>query len=199
MLTHILGSVPSYVIHCLTAPRSLTTPAPLAYRRTSLLDVLWHLHRPALCASSHLCRYFCGPLTRSSDIYHVSFPNDHRFIQASVYIIFLLDIFQSIVAASEGWQFLVNGWGRQVNLAFPGWTFTALPIVSSLGAYFVHPLSVSADRAGTSRDSLTWGASILRLENMAARPLENHPDMHHSRTFGSRPFVRPNNQFTAAI
>ncbi|EJF61575.1 hypothetical protein DICSQDRAFT_105720 [Dichomitus squalens LYAD-421 SS1] len=65
-------------------------------------------------------------------IYHVSFPHDRRSIQAAVYLIFLLDIFQTIVAASEGWQFLVNGWGRQINLQFPGWTFTALPIVSSL-------------------------------------------------------------------
>nr|VWO95644.1 Non-canonical non-ribosomal peptide synthetase FUB8 (EC (Fusaric acid biosynthesis protein 8) [Ganoderma boninense] len=65
--------------------------------------------------------------------YHVSFPNDNRLIQTAVYVIYLLDIFQSIVAASEAWQFLVAGWGRQINIDFPGWTFTALPIVSSLG------------------------------------------------------------------
>ncbi|PIL27160.1 hypothetical protein GSI_10301 [Ganoderma sinense ZZ0214-1] len=65
-------------------------------------------------------------------IYHVSFPNDRRLIQAAVYVIYLLDIFQSIVAASQAWQFLVAGWGRHINLEFPGWTFTALPIVSSL-------------------------------------------------------------------
>ncbi|KAM5543843.1 hypothetical protein V8D89_002460 [Ganoderma adspersum] len=65
-------------------------------------------------------------------IYHVSFPNDRQLIQAAVYVIYLLDIFQSIVAASQAWQFLVVGWGRRINLEYPGWTFTALPIVSSL-------------------------------------------------------------------
>ncbi|KAI0764678.1 hypothetical protein C8Q74DRAFT_1370609 [Fomes fomentarius] len=65
-------------------------------------------------------------------IYHVSFTRDHRFIQASVYLIFLLDVFQSVVAANQGWQVLVSGWGRPDNLEFPGWTFTALPIVSTI-------------------------------------------------------------------
>ena len=71
--------------------------------------------------------------TAAADIYHVSFPNDRQLIQAAVYVIYLLDIFQSIVAASQAWQFLVVGWGRRINLEYPGWTFTALPIVSSLG------------------------------------------------------------------
>lgn len=71
-----------------------------------------------------------------TDIYHVSFARDHRFIQTSVYTIFLLDVFQSIVAANEGWQVLIAGWGRTVNIAYPGWTFIALPIVSSLGIFY---------------------------------------------------------------
>ncbi|KAI0700689.1 hypothetical protein C8T65DRAFT_742017 [Cerioporus squamosus] len=73
----------------------------------------------------------------ATDIYHVSFSGDHRFIQISAYAIFLLDVFQSIVAANEGWQVLVVGWGRSVNLEYPGWTFTALPIVSSLVSLWV--------------------------------------------------------------
>ena len=52
----------------------------------------------------------------------------------SVYTIFALDVFQSIVVACEAWQTLCAGWGRAVNLRFPGWTFTALPIVSSISA-----------------------------------------------------------------
>ncbi|TFK81603.1 hypothetical protein K466DRAFT_604365 [Polyporus arcularius HHB13444] len=70
-------------------------------------------------------------------IYHVSFARDHRFIQTSVYTIFLLDVFQSIVAANEGWQVLIAGWRRTVNIAYPGWTFIALPIVSSLVSLWV--------------------------------------------------------------
>ncbi|KAI0683531.1 hypothetical protein C8Q76DRAFT_762787 [Earliella scabrosa] len=71
-------------------------------------------------------------------IYHVSFGfRDHRFIQVSVYTIFLLDIFQSIVAANEGWQTLIAGWGRPENLRYPGWTFIALPIVSTFVSMWV--------------------------------------------------------------
>ena len=69
------------------------------------------------------------------DIYHVSFPRDRFAVWASVYTIFALDIFQSIVVACEAWQTLCAGWGRSVNLQFPGWTFTALPIVSSISRY----------------------------------------------------------------
>lgn len=85
-----------------------------------------------LCKSPGSTKEGCSDNNRL-DIYHVSFPNDRKLIQAAVYIIFLLDMFQSIVAASVAWRFLVAGWGRRVNFEFPGWTFTALPIVSSLG------------------------------------------------------------------
>ncbi|KAI1790129.1 hypothetical protein LXA43DRAFT_891511 [Ganoderma leucocontextum] len=70
-------------------------------------------------------------------IYHVSFPRDRFAVWVSVYTIFVLDIFQSIVVASEAWQTLCAGWGRSVNLQFPGWTFTALPIVSSIISVWV--------------------------------------------------------------
>ena len=66
-----------------------------------------------------------------TDIYHVSFPRERFALWASVYTIFALDVFQSIVVACEAWQTLCAGWGRPVNLQFPGWTFTGLPIVSS--------------------------------------------------------------------
>ncbi|TFK91950.1 hypothetical protein K466DRAFT_481589 [Polyporus arcularius HHB13444] len=70
-------------------------------------------------------------------IYHVSFPRDRKAIVWSVYTIFALDVFQSIVVASEAWQTLCAGWGRPVNLQFPGWTFTGLPIVSSVVSVWV--------------------------------------------------------------
>ncbi|TBU62368.1 hypothetical protein BD310DRAFT_919268 [Dichomitus squalens] len=70
-------------------------------------------------------------------IYHVSFPCERWAIWASVYIIFALDIFQSIVVANEAWETLCSGWGRPINLQFPGWTFTALPIVSSIISVWV--------------------------------------------------------------
>ena len=108
------------------------------------MDALRHFHRPAVYVlviasgstpfiprerhSDHVLR--C-PV---SDIYHVSFPRERFAIWVSVYIIFALDIFQSIVVANEAWETLCSGWGRPINLQFPGWTFTALPIVSSISA-----------------------------------------------------------------
>lgn len=96
------------------------------------MDALRHLHRPALCVHLPSSSAVMALSLTSTDIYHVSFTRDHRFIQASVYLIFLLELFQSIVAANQGWQVLVSGWGHPNNLEFPGWTFTALPIVSTI-------------------------------------------------------------------
>ncbi|KAI0313143.1 hypothetical protein OF83DRAFT_1175947 [Amylostereum chailletii] len=70
-------------------------------------------------------------------IYHISFPRERWTIQASVYIIFALDIFQSVVACALAWKTLCSGWGRPVNLQFPGWTFSAIPCVSSIVAAWV--------------------------------------------------------------
>ncbi|KAH9933136.1 uncharacterized protein BXZ73DRAFT_89798 [Epithele typhae] len=83
------------------------------------------------------CWMLFGISTVQLYIYHVSFPRDRFAIRASVYTIFALDIFQSIVVACEAWQTLCAGWGRPVNLQFPGWTFTGLPIVSSVISIWV--------------------------------------------------------------
>ena len=34
--------------------------------------------------------------------------------------------------AAVGWQVLVSGWGRPINLQFPGWSFAATPFVSGI-------------------------------------------------------------------
>ncbi|TFK91944.1 hypothetical protein K466DRAFT_582364 [Polyporus arcularius HHB13444] len=70
-------------------------------------------------------------------IYHVSFPRDRKAIVWSVYIIFMLDIFQSIVAASEAWQTMCFGWGRPITLQYPWWPFSGLPLVSGIISLWV--------------------------------------------------------------
>nr|VWO95456.1 Beta-glucosidase (EC [Ganoderma boninense] len=65
-------------------------------------------------------------------IYHTSFFRDPISIRAAVYGIFALDVFQSVVVAAVGWQVLVSGWGRPINLQFPGWSFAATPFVSGI-------------------------------------------------------------------
>ncbi|KAH9933145.1 uncharacterized protein BXZ73DRAFT_101112 [Epithele typhae] len=70
-------------------------------------------------------------------IYHVSFPQERPLIWASVYIIFILDLVQSVVVSGQTWDALVAGWGRPVNLEFPGWSITGLPLVSSIIALWV--------------------------------------------------------------
>ncbi|KAJ3755313.1 hypothetical protein EV360DRAFT_72951 [Lentinula raphanica] len=51
---------------------------------------------------------------------------------STVYIIFVLDVFQSVVVATSGWHTLCTGWGHPSVLQFPGWTFIALPCVSGI-------------------------------------------------------------------
>ncbi|KAJ3879846.1 hypothetical protein F5051DRAFT_325022, partial [Lentinula edodes] len=70
-------------------------------------------------------------------IYHLSFPLDSYILQGSVYTVFVLDVFQSIVVATTGWHTLCTGWGHPSSLQFPGWTFTALPCVSGVVAAWV--------------------------------------------------------------
>ncbi|PIL27201.1 hypothetical protein GSI_10345 [Ganoderma sinense ZZ0214-1] len=65
-------------------------------------------------------------------IYHTSFSRDPLSIQIAVYGIFFLDVFQSVVVAAVGWQVLVAGWGRPVNIEFPGWSFAATPFLSGV-------------------------------------------------------------------
>lgn len=59
---------------------------------------------------------------------------------SEVYVVFALDIFQSVVIAALCWHTLVSGWGRGSALIFPGWTFIALPIVSGIGKYLQNPI-----------------------------------------------------------
>ena len=77
----------------------------------------------------------------SLDIYHTSFSRDPLSIQLAVYGIFFLDVFQSIVVAAVGWQVLVAGWGRPVNIEFPGWSFAATPFLSGVSEYRTQLLS----------------------------------------------------------
>src|ERR1700749_5104919 len=55
---------------------------------------------------------------------------------APVYLIFGLDIFQSVVAASMGWHIMCAGWGRTNNLVRPGWTFSAIAAVDGISELF---------------------------------------------------------------
>ncbi|KAI0321909.1 hypothetical protein OF83DRAFT_1168055 [Amylostereum chailletii] len=67
-------------------------------------------------------------------LYHISFRDDRKVIVALVYVVYVLDIFGTVVAASMGWHVLCAGWGRTINLATPGWTFSAIGAVDGLGA-----------------------------------------------------------------
>ncbi|KAI0044641.1 hypothetical protein FA95DRAFT_1608372 [Auriscalpium vulgare] len=69
-------------------------------------------------------------------VYHVTPYNDRMLIWASVYGVFIVDIFQSIVGFDMGWGIMVAGWGQYPALITIGWEFVAMPIVSgAVGAW----------------------------------------------------------------
>ncbi|KAF8797578.1 hypothetical protein BYT27DRAFT_6933856 [Phlegmacium glaucopus] len=70
-------------------------------------------------------------------LYNIRFPSDKFIIQFSVYMIFLLDIFQSVAVGSLAWHALCSGWGRFNALLFPGWTFSAVPAVTGIVSAWV--------------------------------------------------------------
>ncbi|KAI0044642.1 hypothetical protein FA95DRAFT_1681044 [Auriscalpium vulgare] len=63
-------------------------------------------------------------------VYHVTPYNDRMLIWASVYGVFILDIFQSIAGFDMGWGIMVTGWGQYSALLSIGWAFVAMPTVS---------------------------------------------------------------------
>ena len=69
------------------------------------------------------------------DIYHVSFREERLAIRVAVYLLFLLDIAQSVAVTEQAWQMVGNGWGRLDVLNQADWSFVAIPIISGLSEY----------------------------------------------------------------
>ncbi len=87
-----------------------------------------------LCADEYvvIANSYPSLISYHSDIYHVSFPKDRWAITATVYIVFFLDLLQTIFCGLEAWEILCAGWGRPINLQFPGNSFVILPMISSI-------------------------------------------------------------------
>ncbi|KAI0683734.1 hypothetical protein BC835DRAFT_1423012 [Cytidiella melzeri] len=69
--------------------------------------------------------------------YSMTSNRDHLSIRVSVYTVFLLDIFQSIVVAAQGWYALGLGWGRPLALLQLNWTFGTVPAITGIVAAWV--------------------------------------------------------------
>ncbi|KAJ3818227.1 hypothetical protein F5880DRAFT_1491733, partial [Lentinula raphanica] len=112
-------------------------------------------------------------------IYHLSFPLDSYIMKGTVYIIFVLDVFQSIVVATSGWHTLCTGWGHPSVLQFPGWTFIALPCVSgivqiffswriySLGNWHVVPVLIIILALAQCAAAWAIGIGFIALQDIA--------------------------------
>lgn len=90
-----------------------------------------------------------------TDMYYLNFPRDHWLIKTTgkylsfnffnphtaltvytmrpVYTIFVLDILHCAITTYVGWHALCSGWGRPLALMYPGWTFSGIPALSSIG------------------------------------------------------------------
>ena len=84
--------------------------------------------------------------------------------------------------AAVGWQVLVSGWGRPINLQFPGWSFAATPFVSGISQSspvtleegLVTYVCVLVSSFGVRPD-------FLCMEDMAARKVEGSSVGDHHR------------------
>ncbi|KAI0313149.1 hypothetical protein OF83DRAFT_1142702 [Amylostereum chailletii] len=80
-------------------------------------------------------------------VYYTTFPRDRLKTKVSVWCIFLIDIFQSIVVAGAGWDTLCSGWGRPSVLDLPTtWTVSGIPISSGIVAAWVQCIYASRIR-----------------------------------------------------
>ncbi|KAI0739120.1 hypothetical protein C8Q80DRAFT_231774 [Daedaleopsis nitida] len=71
-------------------------------------------------------------------IYCSYYPNDRQRIKGLVYWVFALDVYLTVVSISLGWHVLCSGWGREVNIQAPGWSFPGIVAGDGIMATTVH-------------------------------------------------------------
>ncbi|KAI0687611.1 hypothetical protein BC835DRAFT_1419806 [Cytidiella melzeri] len=69
--------------------------------------------------------------------YSGTFHHDHLVIKVTVYGLFILDIFTTIVVAAQGWYAMCSGWGRPLALEQINWVFFPLPASTGVVAAWV--------------------------------------------------------------
>ena len=102
----------------------------------------------------------------------------------AVYMLFVLDSFQSAVTCALTWSAMCSGWGRPEALEVPGWGFSAIPAVSGIGRATSHPPARCPTPADIldhfpSLPSVRLGAVLLRLAHL--RPGKMAPDTRRHR------------------
>lgn len=97
----------------------------------------------------------------------------------------MLDVFQTVIVGVAGWQVFVSGWGRMVNLLYPGWSFPATPIVSVTSEWLTVPHE--DDPLGSQPHtyivvtSFRISPDLLRMENLAPWRMEGNSINYHCR------------------
>jgi len=81
--------------------------------------------------------YLFGVLTVQTDIYHLNFPNDTRFIKAFVYIVFSLEIASSIMTISDIFHWFAAGFGSIAALGEIELSAVDTPMLGAFVAAFV--------------------------------------------------------------
>ncbi|KAK7439524.1 hypothetical protein VKT23_017453 [Stygiomarasmius scandens] len=89
-------------------------------------------------------------------IYYMSFPQDRLWMKASVYILFALDIIQTVAMTSSTWSFLVSGWGRPEHLHLTEWGFAFIPMIcgvcsAGVQLFFAWRIYILASRSVTKK------------------------------------------------
>ncbi|TFY79283.1 hypothetical protein EWM64_g4729 [Hericium alpestre] len=70
-------------------------------------------------------------------LYYLSFPTDNLWIKITVYGLFIVDTFHTVIVTDVGWSFLCKGWGDLNALRFTSWGFDITPLVSGIAAAWV--------------------------------------------------------------
>ncbi|TFY81198.1 hypothetical protein EWM64_g2814 [Hericium alpestre] len=72
-------------------------------------------------------------------MYYLSFPKDRTWIKFTVYGLFIIDTFHTVIVTDVGWSFLCTGWGDLNALRFTSWGFNIIPLSeeSTLAAAWV--------------------------------------------------------------
>ena len=102
----------------------------------------------------------------------------------TVYGLFIVETFQTVVVVKMAWAWLVAGWGRQVALTELNWGYNFIPITGGIGMSsrpkLVYTLILTKGR------SLLVGAVVLYMAHLCPREriacMEGHSRPHHGGT-----------------
>lgn len=121
------------------------------------------------------------------DNYHVSFPHDSRISKAIVYVLYCIELAQTLIMTRDCFTSYAAGFGdlRALDAAQTEWL--ASPILIGVGRLFPPQLP---SRLKFTHDSQLFGTDVLLLSGLRALEIQDPPRRHlHGMLVAARALI----------